>query len=415
MSDPISGADGVRTAEQDQAERLVKQGMDLLLREARPAEAAGTFSQALQLAPNLVAAHLGMAEANFALGAFGIARTAAEYVMRLAPGTTDAEIAQAITLVIDLKYQAAVDLLTIVARTDPGRAYAHALRGYALRALHQDYDASLAESKAARLAGSHDVRKIFPKITAPAQAAPFSPAMPGSPQPPAQQPVPTYQRPAGPPPEWRSPVRRQATRVSFATRGMPIATYTLIGICVVVFLLQVFTPGGSFGDTSQSPITIAGEQSNALLAQGQWWRLITAMFLHAYILHITFNMLSLYFIGPFVERVYGAGRFLAIYFLSGIVGGLTLYFLTSTGAGQNIPSLGASGAIFGIFGAFGAFFFAYRSRLGSIANSMLQQWFFWLAINIIFNVTDASLAWQDHLGGIVVGIILGIALIPRRM
>ncbi|MBA3826682.1 MAG: hypothetical protein H0X24_22635, partial [Ktedonobacterales bacterium] len=165
MLNDVTNETGAAPADrQHQAEALAAKGNDLLLHGRRAAEAAGTFSQALQLAPDLLDAHLGMAEANFALGQFEVTRAAAAYVQRLAPGTTDAAIAETLALCLDGNYPQAQIVLEDVARRDPGRAYLHALRGYVLRCLGNDYDASLAEAKAARLASSADLRSLFPAV-----------------------------------------------------------------------------------------------------------------------------------------------------------------------------------------------------------------------------------------------------------
>jgi len=392
MSDPTGQ---VQIGQQQQADELVRRADEMLLRQAHPADAAGIYAQALQLVPNLLAAHLGMAEANFALGQMGIAKTAAEYVMRIAPGTNDADVAQAIALSIDHNYLAALSILERLEKSDPGRAYAHGLRGYVLRNVQRDYDASLAESKASRLASSADFRSLFPPVQVAPTIATAFPGQTGQTGQPNQQWTPPVQPRQSP----ISPVRRQMIRTSFAVRGYPIATYTIIGICVFIYLIQQVKPG----------ILYSGAQDNTLVPT-EPWRLFTAMFLHLNILHILFNMLALWSIGSIIERIYGISRFLLIYFGAGLTGSLLFYFLVPGGA-----AVGASGAIAGIFGAFGAFFFAYRSQLGPVANSMLQQWGFWLVLNIAINFSNASsLGWQAHLGGLVAGMILGYFLAPAN-
>ncbi len=399
MNDITSGTDNVQSERQAEAEQLAAKGKELLLHDTKAAEAAGTFSQALQLAPNLLAAHLGMAEANFALGQNEIARMAAEYVQRLAPGSNAAQIAQALLLCLDHKYGQAIEVADQLTRSDPGNPYVHALRGYILRCLRNDYDAALAEAKAARLAGAVDLRAIFPRIerAAPVAPLPFEGAnmtpQPDSGMAPRLEPV--------QPSQWQpSPaMRRNVVRTRLIASNYPVATYTIIGICVAVFLLQQVNPG----------ITDAGAQVNFLVEQGQWYRLFTVMFLHENITHIFFNMLSLFFIGPFVERIYGTGRYLVLYFGTGLIASLAFLLF----AGPNAAAVGASGAIAGIFGALGAFFFAYRNQLGQAANSMLQQWLFWLGLNVVLNVVNTDLAWQAHLGGLLAGLVLGYIFAPK--
>lgn len=406
--DVSSGVNDPQAAQQDEAEQLVARGNTLLLHETKAADAAGLYSEALELAPNLLGAHLGMAEANFALGQFEYTRAAAEYVQHLAPDTTAAAIAQALLLCLDRRYHQALEVLDQAARTDPGRPYVHALRGYVLRCLRNDYDAALAEAKAARLAGGVDLRALFPRVerAAPLALAPFTDAAPASTPngnggttgglAPRLEPV--------QPRQWQRPqaVRRTSIRARLLASNYPVATYAIIATCVVVFLLQLAFPA----------ITGWGEQDNALILQGQWWRLITVMFLHASITHIFFNMLSLFFIGPFVERIYGTGRFLALYFGTGLIASLA--FLIAVPPNSMFDqAVGASGAIAGIFGVLGAFFFAFRSRLGPAGNGMLQQWFFWLGLNVVFNIADPGLAWQAHLGGLISGLVLGYVFAPR--
>ena len=404
MNDAIETTGNAPTTHDDEAAKLVTKGNQLLLRAAKPADAAGSFSQALQLAPKLVSAHLGMAEANLALGTDAIARSAATYVKQLAPGTIDADLAQAILFTMDRHFPEALDQVEQVTRAEPGQAYAHALRGYILRSLGNDYDARLAEAKASRLASAPDLRGLFPHavpVAATTLTPSFTPAgANGMPSPSA---APRADTPQWSPP---SPARRRAVQTSFALRGMPIATYSIIAICLIVFGIQMLTSIG--GDPTSSPLAINGAEFGPALQQGQWYRILTAMFLHESILHILFNMFSLWSIGSIVERLYGAPRFLLIYFVSGIAGGLLLYAIA-----PNEAAVGASGAIFGIFGAFGAFFFVFRNRLGPVANSMLQQWGFFLVLNVVFSL-QPGIAWQDHLGGIVMGIILGIVLLPQR-
>ena len=138
------------------------------------------------------------------------------------------------------------------------------------------------------------------------------------------------------------------------------------------------------------------------------YRIFTAMFFHESIWHIGLNMLSLFFIGPFVEQVFGRWRYASIYFIAGILAGVAQIFtLGTTGY-----ALGASGAIFGVFGALGAFLFLRRRALGPAVNGLIGQWVFFLVINIAFSFTP-GIGLLDHAGGLVSGLILGALLIPR--
>jgi membrane associated rhomboid family serine protease len=384
--------------QQTDVRALIERG-DELLKDERIPEAAAEFARAAQVAPQDPAGHLGLAQANLALGQYQIAGMAIEQVRQLAPGSADAAQADAISAVIDRRYEAALEAVDREIALDPTRAYSHALRAYIFRRLGRNYDAALAEARAARLSGKRDWDKVFPPVDR--AALPFVP-MPA----PVAPPVGGPQAYAAPRPwDQRSQVERQMTRIRFMTRGLPIATFSLIIINVIVFGLSLLFPvlvdWGAMIDRAVI--------NNPLQA----YRFVTAMFLHNGLLHIGLNMLSLYFVGVITERVFGTWRFLLIYFLSGIIGGLTQFgidiYTNNLGA-----AVGASGAIFGIFGALGAFFLLRRRALGPAGNSLIGQWFFWLLINLVFSFSVPGIAAYDHIGGLVAGLILGVLLLPGQ-
>src|SRR6185312_9696472 len=109
----------------------------MLLKELRVNEAAAEYARAAQLDPSAVGAHLGLAEANLALGQYNVAQMACQATQRLAPNTADAAIAQAIEATMANRFDAALAAIDRAIELDPPRAYAHALRGYALRQLRQ--------------------------------------------------------------------------------------------------------------------------------------------------------------------------------------------------------------------------------------------------------------------------------------
>ncbi len=178
-------------------------------------------------------------------------------------------------------------------------------------------------------------------------------------------------------------------------------TNILIAINGIMFVITLLVPN----------VAQLALQDNSLVLQGQYWRLFTAMFLHGSIMHIFLNMLSLFFIGRIVEALYGPVRYLTIYFLSGIAGGL-LYLLTSP---AGLPLVGASGAIFGVFGALGVFYIINRRALGAYGRGAIANWFFWIGLNLIFGFTVGSgfIAMAAHIGGLIAGMILGWVLMPR--
>lgn len=386
---------------------LIEKG-DALLKEARAREAAAEYARAAQLDPNAVGAHLGLAEANVALGQFPIVAMAVQAVLRLSPDTADAYLAQAIDAMLARRYDAALAALDRVAELDPPRAYTYALRGYILRQLRQTYDASLAESKAARMSGTHDLTKLFPPVNPVVPeifATPVTASAAAVPAPPPQHDARAWNQP--------SAAQRSAVRARFATRNLPVMTFALIIINVAVYLACVVFSGFDFFNpaNANNPIYQYGVQFAAQDMNGaplEWYRVFTAMFLHENIWHIGLNMLSLYFVGVVTEQIFGHWRFLGIYLASGIIAGVAEAFFLAPGQ----PALGASGAIFGIFGAFGAFFLLYRRALGPAANFMIGQWAFWLVINIMFTLSVPGIAIADHIGGLLAGMALAALFAP---
>src|SRR5262249_10843632 len=131
----------------------------------------------------------------------------------------------------------------------------------------------------------------------------------------------------------------------------PVVTITLIAINVVMFVIANATGG------NRSEFTIRLEQWTSIdvprlglegVAQGAYYQLVTATFLHVELLHIALNMVGVWIFGVFLERELGRWRFLALYLLSGLAGSVTMYLFTGP---HSAPSLGASGAVFGLFGA----------------------------------------------------------------
>ena len=144
----------------------------------------------------------------------------------------------------------------------------------------------------------------------------------------------------------------------------------------------------------------------ALVADGQAWRLVSSVFLHAGFLHLALNMLSLYFLGSFVEASFGRGRFLALYLLSGLSGGIAyLYF-----GGFGSPAVGASGAIFGLLG--GVLGYAVRRGTFSWQNPMIRQLLILLAINLYIGLSIPNVSNTAHMGGLAGGLVFGFLVAP---
>lgn len=144
----------------------------------------------------------------------------------------------------------------------------------------------------------------------------------------------------------------------------------------------------------------------ALVAQGEWWRLLSSMFLHSGFIHLALNMISLYFLGSFVEEAFGRGRYLALYLLSGIAGGLAyLYF-----GAFDVPAVGASGAIFGLLG--GILGYSLRRGTFSWQNPVIRQLLILLALNLYIGFSVPNISNTAHLGGLAGGTIFGWLVAP---
>ncbi|HEU5030406.1 MAG TPA: rhomboid family intramembrane serine protease [Spirillospora sp.] len=198
--------------------------------------------------------------------------------------------------------------------------------------------------------------------------------------------------------------RGAAPRTALGARGpvsaMPVVTYSLIGLCIAVYLAElastrVVTDFMMLGRWVQPDGEVIG------VAGGQWYRLVTTMFLHERggslgFTHILFNMWALYAVGPALEQVLGRWRYLALYLLSGLGGSVLLYLVDPSGA-----AVGASGAIFGLFGAY----FVIGRRLGAPAGPIV----FLLVINLVITFSVKGISWEGHVGGLVVGALIALA------
>lgn len=164
--------------------------------------------------------------------------------------------------------------------------------------------------------------------------------------------------------------------------SQPVVTYSLIGITVVVYLLQLVSAHVLTNQLVYRPG----------LTELEPWTMITSIFVHSprSIFHILFNMYSLFVFGPILEHLLGRGRFLALYLIAGFGGSVAVLLLAPMSA-----VLGASGAIFGLMGAF---FVIQRGLGGNNAQIMIV-----ILLNLVIGFLVPNIAWQAHLGGLLVG------------
>lgn len=193
-----------------------------------------------------------------------------------------------------------------------------------------------------------------------------------------------------------APKVKSQLRTRLTGSSAPVVTYTLIGLCVLVYILQAFS-GGIVTDALQ----YAGVYSQHELFQP--WRLITSIFVHYSILHIALNMYSLLIFGALLEPLLGRIRYLVLFLISGFAGSVAVLLIA-------VPEQavgGASGAIFGLFGAF----FVIQRRLGGNATQLLVL----IGINLVIGfIPSFGISWQAHIGGLVGGALVGLIYTETR-
>lgn len=175
-------------------------------------------------------------------------------------------------------------------------------------------------------------------------------------------------------------------------------TNILVAINVIAYVWELATGG---------PDVDHGFLYGPAVSQGDWWRIFTAAFLHGSFLHITFNMIALYQVGNIVEALYGKPRFSALYLVSIVGSGLSVLAFNYA-----VPTLGASGAIFGLFGAL----VAVGLRMGRRGRGLIGQVLPIILLNLLFTYTVPGISAAAHVGGLLTGFFAGLVLfmVPRR-
>lgn len=197
---------------------------------------------------------------------------------------------------------------------------------------------------------------------------------------------------------------RSARTVAGGVVSSTVGTVSLalIGMNVLAYVLQLAT-GGFDGGVFQQGAMLAdtrftqdGTQLTGV-ADGAWWRLLTAAFLHGGLLHLAFNMYALYLFGPYVERALGTWRYIVAYLTMAVFSSVVVYVLSPAGT----PTVGASGAIFGLF----ALTLVLQTKAKVDVRGLLAL----LGINAVLSLR-ANISWQGHLGGFIAGLLLGAAV-----
>ena len=186
---------------------------------------------------------------------------------------------------------------------------------------------------------------------------------------------------------------------------LPIITYLIIGICVLLFLACFI-----FGDGATDINTLIkfGANTSYYTKNGQLYRLLTCIFLHAGLVHLLCNMYSLYVIGPQIESFYGKTKYIFIFIFSGICGSI----LSLAFASDNLVSVGASGAIFGLLGSILIFGYHYRVYLG---NAMKSQIIPVIILNLMIGFLVTGIDNFAHIGGLIGGVFSSMAVgVPEK-
>jgi membrane associated rhomboid family serine protease len=196
-------------------------------------------------------------------------------------------------------------------------------------------------------------------------------------------------------PEGRHRVIDRAT-IRNGERGRSPFTYTLIAINAMIFL------AGQADPELGRRLVLEFAQHPGLVADGEWYRVLSAMFLHGSVTHLLFNSWALWLFGPAIERRFGSSSFVSLYLASGISGGAAYQV-----SGRMQFAVGASGAIFGLFGAILAAM--SRERHSPAGRAMFSQLLLLLIINLALPFVVPNIAWEAHLGGLAAGAVIAAA------
>jgi rhomboid protease GluP len=184
--------------------------------------------------------------------------------------------------------------------------------------------------------------------------------------------------------------RGPGRRIAVANVKATSVTTILIAIIGVAFLLQTVSD------------TDLGTAIPFAIAQGEWWRMLTSIFLHANVVHLLFNAWGLFIFGPVVERTFGRLRMLTIFLVSGFLGSVASYVARPIALPEVlIPSVGASGALFGLVGA--VLVHSYRRRDSALGRANLQWVLMIIVLNLVIGFSVPRIDIMAHVGGAVGG------------
>ena len=188
----------------------------------------------------------------------------------------------------------------------------------------------------------------------------------------------------------------------------PYATYLIIGLNCLVFALEILTGGSQ----SLENLYRLGALSPEAVWNGEWWRVLSATFLHFGYLHLVMNMMGLYVLGSFVELSFGTWRYLISYFICGMGSMFTIAFLATSPVAQVQITVGASGAIMGLIGVMGAIMlWGWWREKSRIAAKRLQSIIWIVVLQAFFDLTTPQISILGHNSGLILGFLTGNLLL----
>jgi membrane associated rhomboid family serine protease len=187
--------------------------------------------------------------------------------------------------------------------------------------------------------------------------------------------------------EGRASAPEVRTRLGATSISTPYVTFTLIAINVAAFGLELLVGVNQMANSW-------GMWPTGVALGDEYYRLFTATFLHENVLHIGFNMLVLWMLGPQLEQVLGHVRFTTLYLVAGLGGSVASFWFSA----PNIVGIGASGAIFGLMGAYVVVGKALRADISQVVGL--------IALNVVIGFVGGNIDWRAHLGGLVTGAIV---------
>ena len=205
------------------------------------------------------------------------------------------------------------------------------------------------------------------------------------------------------------PANVRASSQSSVKSHPPLVTASLVAACIVVYLAEAFQDRSLLGGNIASLIAWGADYGPRTLG-GQWWRLVTHLFLHANPVHILMNMWALWYVGGLLECLVGRTAMTMSYFLAGIAGGMT-----SVAFHPNVVSVGASGAIFGVIGALFGLLLHAHDAVPPGRLKPLRNWIIAIVImNVFLGLSVHGIDNAAHAGGAIAGLLAGLIVLPAR-